>query len=56
MVTLLKSNEKDDAARQGIRKAPAALRCAANTRTRHGALDDAVTATDETRLPAKEKN
>ena len=49
MVTLLKSNEKDDAARQGIRKAPVANTC-------EHALDDVVTATDETRLPAKEKN
>ena len=57
MVTLLKSNEKDDVARRGIRKAPAALRYQhTRARTRHGALDDAVTATDETRLPAKEKN
>ena len=57
MVTLLKSIEKDDPTRRGIRKAPAALPHA-NTRehARHGALDDAVTATDETRLPAKEKN
>ena len=59
MVTLLKSIEKDDPTRRGIRKAPAAPRTA---NTREHALDDAVTATDETRvtlvtrLPAKEKN
>ena len=53
MVTLLKSIEKDDPTRRGIRKAPAAPRTA---NTREHALDDAVMATDETRLPAKEKN
>ena len=47
---------RSDATRDKKGPRRAARRQHTRARTRHGALDDAVTATDETRLPAKEKN